>query len=78
MDVKIPIEQYGPFLKMVEWEMTGSDDIYCKWMYEAKYPGVIPDSQKNLGIGIEIVNSETSVVQEVKKVGFLIDRNSDI
>lgn len=58
--------------------MAGSDEIYCKCRYEAKYPGVIPDSLQKLGIGIEIVNSNTSVVQEVKKFGFLIDQNSDI
>ena len=52
--------------------------IFFKNIYQAMYPGLIPDSTAKLGLGVHVVRKNEPLVTEVKKLGYLIDRKSDV
>lgn len=54
--------------------------IFFKNIYQAMYPGLIPDSISKLGLGVQVVpkKEKEPLVTEVKKLGYLIDRKSDV
>jgi hypothetical protein len=53
------------------------DLTVAKITYKAFLPGIIPDSKEKIGIQVQVVQ-QGQLVEEVKRVGFLIDRDCPI
>ena len=66
-----------PLFDIVSYQCAGVDGVICKIHLRAKKTGEINDP--SIGINVVIKDqSTTSLVHEIKRVGFLIDRNLDL
>ena len=71
------LDCFQPFLRLIKFEFAGADVILSKNTYRAEVVGIVPDSKKIVGVGVE-VKKENDVRQEVKRMGLLFDRHRPI
>jgi hypothetical protein len=72
------LEGLSPFLKLLKFEFTGCEVVTSKLTFRAETPGVVPESLSTIGIWVEVVNPNSEVRLEVRRLGLLYDRQVPI
>ena len=65
-------------MRMVKAEYTGVNFGVCKVEYQAIIRGVILEIEEKFGVQVEIIGENEKLTEEIKRIGFLIDRKRPI
>lgn len=71
---KFDFTEFEPFLSCQKVELSGTDFIVFKVEFYAKKAGIVANSYKRLGIGIEIKEENKETTNEIKRFGLMYDR----
>lgn len=70
--------EFEPFLSCSKVELSGTDCLFFKVEFQAKKSGLVGNSYKRLGIGIEVKSDKKETTNEIKRFGLMYDRQKSI
>ena len=71
------VTRHKPIFEVKDLQYAGVDGSICKAVLEAKYPGLV-DGKHLYGIPIRVLNAQDEIINEVKRIGYIRDRETEM